>query len=65
MMDATVTEIREAYRQIGEHQLAIDRLHERIRELLGLNSGARPPKRDMLTPKMARALFAEIKAKQQ
>lgn len=64
-MDATVTEIRETYRQIMEHEQEAKRLRERLLGLLGLNSGARPPKRDMLTPKMARALFAEIKAKQQ
>ena len=64
-MDATVTEIRETYRQIMEHEREARRLRERLLGLLGLNSGARPPKRDMLTPKMARALFAEIKVKQQ
>ncbi len=63
-MDATVTEIREARRQILEHEQAIRRLHARIDELLGLNSGPRKPKRDMLTPEMAHSLFAKIKVKQ-
>jgi len=63
-MDATVTEIREARRQIIEHEQAIKRLRSRIDELLGLNHGARKPKRDMPTPEMVRSLFAEIQVKQ-
>lgn len=59
-MDATVTEIREARRQIIEHEKAIKRLHDRIDELLGLNFGKRAPKRRMLTREQAGALFADI-----
>ena len=60
-MDATVSEIREARRQIIEHERAIKRLHEKIDGLLGLNSGSRKPKREMLTDESAAALFADAR----
>lgn len=58
-MDATVTEIREARRQIVEHERAIKKLEDRIDELLGLNSGRRAPKRRSQTPAQLGALFAK------
>jgi len=59
-MDATVTEIREARKKIIEHEQAIKKLHDRIDEILGLNSGKRAPKRKMLSHEQAGALFADI-----
>jgi len=59
-MDATVTEIREARRQIIEHEQAIKKLNDKIDEMLGLNSGRRAPKRKMLSPSQAGALFADL-----
>ena len=62
-MDSTVTEIREARRQIIEHELAIKRLLEKIDGLLGLNSGCRAPKRKMLSSSQADALFDQLEQK--
>ncbi len=59
-MNATITEIREARRQIIQHEQAIKKLLDRIDELLGLNFGRRAPKRRMLTHEQAGALFADI-----
>ena len=59
-MDATVTEIREARRQIIEHEQAIKRLNDKIDEMLGLSSGRRKPIRKSLSPSQAGALFAEL-----
>ena len=60
-MDGTVTEIREARRQIVEHERAIKKLNDRIDELLGLNNGRRAPKRKMPTEAFVERSFAELK----
>lgn len=60
-MDSTVTEIREARRQILEHERAIKKLNDRIDELLGLNLGRRAPKRLMPTKEYVERSFAELK----
>lgn len=63
-MDSTVTEIRETRRKILACRQELSKLEAHMDELLGLNSGPRKPKRDMLTPKQAHSLFADIKVKQ-
>ena len=60
-MDATVTEIREARRRIIECRRELARWENRLDELLGLNSGTRKPKRQMLTDESAAALFADAR----
>lgn len=59
-MDATVTEIREARRQIIECRKELAKWESRLDELLGLNLGKRAPKRRMLSHDQAGALFADI-----
>ena len=59
-MDATVTEIREARRQIIECRKELAKWESRLDELLGLNLGKRAPKRKMPTRESAALSFAEL-----
>ena len=47
--------------QIRKLRLEIAKLEREMDELLGLNSGPRKPKREMLSREQAKALFADAR----
>lgn len=47
--------------QIRKIRLEIAKLERQMDELLGLNSGPRKPKREMLSREQAKALFADAR----
>ena len=62
-MDTTIAEIRELERRDMELDAEKEWIRKRRREILELNQGARKPRRDTLSTKTGKALFASEKRK--